>query len=155
VPRDEEVVALRARCVAEVPRPSPAAAPTVAETAPEAAKPPAAAETAAAPETAPVPSAPPTDAILAAADRFADGDARGTLAALAGFHGASARDEALAQLLAAAAHHALFELGGRREPAELRQALLAARNAHRLAPELRPPASVFSPRFVDWYASVR
>jgi hypothetical protein len=97
------------------------------------------------------PSRPVPAALLAAGDRFADGDYGGVVEALAGLGETGPRDQALAALLAAAAQHALYELDGGVDAAARKRAEAAARRARRLAPDLRPDRAVFSPRFVRWY----
>lgn len=93
-----------------------------------------------------------------AADLFAEGDYGGTLSALEHLPESAAgpsRERALADLLIAAASFALHELGGRSESALLEQATAAARRTRAMAPDLQPDATVFAPRFVDWFESLR
>jgi hypothetical protein len=91
-----------------------------------------------------------------AAERFAEGDYRGTLAALETLPTETpSRERALADLLIAAASFSLHELGGRSDSGLLERATVAARRARSAAPDLHPDATVFAPRFVDWFESLR
>ena len=95
-----------------------------------------------------------------AGDRFAEGDYRGTLSALERMPrppgpARPARERALADLLSAAAYFSLHELAGGSDSDLLEQATAAARRARSAAPDLRPETTVFSPRYVDWFDSLR
>ncbi len=93
-----------------------------------------------------------------AEERFAEGDYPGTLSELEDLPAAAAgppREHALADLLIAAASFSLYQLGGRSDAGLLEQATVAARRAQTAAPDLKPEATVFAPRFVDWFESLR
>lgn len=106
-----------------------------------------------APESVPVAELHP--ALESAADAFAAGDLDRALDALGQVAAVDERNLALSAFLEAAICHARYHRGGRRDAGEERRARDAARRAQRLRPDLRPDPTLFSPRFVEWYRSVR
>jgi hypothetical protein len=57
--------------------------------------------------------------------------------------------------LRAAARHALYRLGGEREPALLADAIADVREGRRADPTFRPSADLFSPRFLELWSAHR
>jgi hypothetical protein len=108
---------------------------------------------------APVPevsSAAWDDVLELGARHFAEGDYRAALHVLEPLRAAASerasRRQALADLFAAASAYALYQLDGASDAELERQALAAASRARRVAPDVAPGLTVFSPRFIDWYA---
>jgi hypothetical protein len=123
------------------------------------------AELAAAPKpTPPMPSAPPSaiptkgappPELLAGARAFFGAQYPQTVALLAGANGLPGRAGAQGLLLRAAARHALYLIGGEKDPALLSSAQADARASRRLDPRLVPDPQAFSPRFVELFKQTR
>jgi len=86
-----------------------------------------------------------------AAEAYLAGEHPRTLELLADTELSDPRAALHASLLRAAAHHALFLLGGEREPELLDLAREEAAAGHRLDPDFEPAGRYFPPRFLAFY----
>jgi hypothetical protein len=90
-----------------------------------------------------------------AVEAYLAGEFPRTLELLADTEFSDPRAALHASLLRAAAYHALFLLGGEREPELLDLAREEAAAGHRLDPDFEPAGRYFSPRFLDFYRAVQ
>jgi hypothetical protein len=95
----------------------------------------------------------PPAALSKAADSFFAGDYAGVLDALATPTGDSARVRAHSLLLRSAAGYYLWVQGGESDQDLLAAAAADAALCQRIDAELRPPSALFSPRFVEFFAT--
>jgi hypothetical protein len=102
----------------------------------------------------PTKGAPPPE-LLAGARAFFGAQYPQTVALLAGANGLPGRAGAQGLLLRAAARHALYLIGGEKDPALLSSAQADARASRRLDPRLVPDPQAFSPRFVELFKQSR
>ncbi len=100
-------------------------------------------------------TAAPPPALEKAADSFFAGDYPGVVEQLATFDDATPRGRAHALLLRSAARYYLWVDGGETDQDLLAAAASDAAACHRENANLRPPATLFSPHFVEFWSGAR
>ncbi len=104
------------------------------------------------PVVAPEPTVAVPDWLVDAAQATFDGDYARALAILAQHPVAAGRARFYARLFRAAARHGLYLVGGERDASLLRAATADLRECLGLDPSFVPPASYFSPRFIEFFS---
>jgi hypothetical protein len=105
--------------------------------------------------TAAATKAPPPPALVDGARAFFAAQYAQAVAVLAGADSLPGRAGAQGLLLRAAARHALYLVGGEREPGLLAGAQADARASRKLDPQAVPDSQAFSPRFVELFNQSR
>ena len=100
-------------------------------------------------------TAAPPPALAKAAESFFAGDYPGVVDQLATFNDATPRGRAHALLLRSAARYYLWVDGGQSDQDLLAAAASDAAACHRENADLRPPSTLFSPHFVEFWSGTR
>lgn len=98
---------------------------------------------------------PPPAELLAGARAFFGAEYAQAVALLAGADNLPGKAGAQGLMLRAAARHALYLIGGERDPDLLAHAQADARASRRLDPQVSPDPLAFSPRFLDLFKQAR